>query len=146
MTQTIQIEVWSEREGVTGFRIPAEVVENFAAGKRPKVKVTIDGHTYRSTISVYGGQFMLPLSAENRNAAGVAAGQTIDLTLELDTEERVVEVPEDLRDALETAGLIERFAKLAFTHQKEHVRAILEAKAEATRARRIARAIEMLQQ
>ncbi|WP_425300152.1 DUF1905 domain-containing protein [Nocardia flavorosea] len=88
----------------TGFRVPAPVVEELGSGKKPKVAVRIGGHTYRSTVAVYGGEYMLPLSAENRNAAGVSAGETVTVDVELDTSERTVTVPGDLAAALAGAS------------------------------------------
>jgi hypothetical protein len=72
-----------ERGGktATGFAVPSEIVEGLASGKRPPVTVTIGGHTYRSTIAVMGGRFMIPLSAENRQAAGVAAGDKVEVDI-----------------------------------------------------------------
>jgi uncharacterized protein YdeI (YjbR/CyaY-like superfamily) len=91
-----------------------------------------------------GGRTLVPLSAENRTAAGVAAGDVVDVEIVLDTAPRTVEVPEDLAAALAEAGLRERFDALAFTHRKEHVRAVESAKAAATRERRIRKAIEQI--
>jgi hypothetical protein len=87
------------------------------------VSVTVGPHTYRTTVGVMGGRTLVPLSAENRTAAGVAAGDVVDVEIVLDTAPRTVEVPEDLAAALAEAGLRERFDALAFTHRKEHVRA-----------------------
>ena len=84
----------------TGIRVPAEVVEGLGQGRRPPVSVTIGGYTYRSTVGVMGGQFMLPLSAENRTAAGVAAGDEVEVEVELDTRSREVSVPADFAEAL----------------------------------------------
>ena len=75
--------------------MPDEVVEQLGQGKRPPVWVTINGHTYRNTVAVMGGQFMVGVSAANRAAAGVEAGDEIDVVLELDTEVREVVVPDD---------------------------------------------------
>lgn len=123
----------------TGIPVPPEVVEALNSGKRPKVKVTLNGYTYRTTVAPYSGAYMLPLAAEHRNAAGVQAGQQLEVTLELDTEPRIVEVPEDLAAALAAVpGARERFDKFAYTHQKEYVRSVLDAKQPATRERRIA--------
>lgn len=133
-----------EAREVTGIVVPPEVVEALGKGKRPPVKVTINGYTYRSTVFSMGGGFMLPLSLENRGPAGVKGGDTADITLELDTDERTVEVPDDLATALDAAGLRTAFDKLAFTHRKEHVRAVLDAKAPETRARRVVKALEMV--
>ena len=134
----------AEDMNATGLDVPAKVVESLNAGKRPKVTVTINGYTYRSTVSVYGGAYMLPLAKVHREAAGVKGGQAVKVTLEVDTAPREVEVPKDFAAALKKAGLRATFDALAFTHRKEHVRAIEEAKAPETRARRIVKAVEMV--
>src|SRR3712207_6163352 len=84
----------------TGLPVPDAVVEALGAGRRPAVSVTVNGHTYRSTVASRGGSFVLPLSAENRAAAGVSAGDEVDVELALDTEPREVAVPADLAAAL----------------------------------------------
>lgn len=130
----------------TGIEVPAEVVEALGAGKKPAVTVTIDGtYTYRNTVASMGGRYLVGVSAEHRAAAGVAAGDEIEVTLEVDAAPRVVEVPADLAAALEAGGVRPAFDHLAFSHRKEHVRAIESAKAPETRARRIAKAVEKLQ-
>lgn len=128
----------------TGLVVPEAVVAALGDGKRPKVVVTINGHSYRSTVAVMGGESLLPLAAEHRAAAGVAAGQEIEVDLVLDTLPREVEVPEDFAEALAAAGVREVFDRLAFSHRKEHVRTITEAKSADTRARRILKAVQML--
>jgi uncharacterized protein YdeI (YjbR/CyaY-like superfamily) len=106
--------------------------------KRPKVKITLNGYTYRSTVAPYGDVFMLPLNQEHREAAGVQAGDEVEVTVELDLEPRTVEVPEDLQAALsEKAGALEAFEALAYSKRKEFVRQVNEAKAQETRTRRI---------
>lgn len=135
----------AEGMNATGIVVPDEIVEKLAAGKKPKVSVAIQGYTYRSTIAVMGGKFMLPLAKEHRYAAGVKAGDKVEVSLELDTAPREVEVPKDFAAALKKAGLTMDFAALAFTHRKEHVRAIEEAKAPETRLRRIEKAVAMVQ-
>lgn len=127
-----------------GIEVPPAIVEGFGQGKRPKVSVTLKGYTYRSTVSVMGGKFMLPLAKVHREAAGVTGGDKVEVTLELDTAPREIEVPKDLAAALKKAGARAAFDKLAFTHRKEHVRAIEEAKAAETRARRIEKAVAMV--
>lgn len=92
-----------------------------------------------------GGRFLVGVSAEVRAAAGVAAGDSVDVRLELDSEPREVSVPEDFAAALEEGGVRGAFDGLAYTHRREHVRAVEEAKKPETRARRIAKAVEMLQ-
>jgi bifunctional DNA-binding transcriptional regulator/antitoxin component of YhaV-PrlF toxin-antitoxin module len=134
----------AEGMDATGIVVPDAVVEKLASGKRPKVAVTLNGYTYRSTVAVMGGQFMLPLAKAHREAAGVKPGQKVEITLELDTAPREVEIPKDFAAALKKAGLRAAFDKLAFTHRKEHVRAIEEAKAPETRLRRIEKAVAMV--
>ena len=134
----------AEAMDAMGIVVPEKVVEGFGQGKRPKVTVTLNGYTYRSTVAVMGGKFMLPLAKEHRAKSGVKDGQKVEVTLELDTAPREVEVPKDLAAALKKAGVRAAFDKLAFTHRKEHVRAIEEAKAPETRARRIEKAVAMV--
>ena len=128
----------------TGMDVPSEVVDKLGAGKRPPVKVTIGGYSYLNTIAVMGGRYMLGVSAEHRAGAGVKAGDTIEVTLELDSQPRTVDVPEDLAAALEAAGVTEKFDGLAFTYRKEHARAVEEAKKPETRARRIQKIVDSL--
>jgi hypothetical protein len=129
----------------TGIHVPDEVVNSLGAGKRPPVWVTIRDHTYRTSIGSMGGAFMLPVSAEQRTAAGIAAGDEVDVTVELDTEPRVVDMPADFAAALESDPEAGRgFAALPYSHQLRHVLAIQEAKAPETRQRRIEKALEML--
>jgi hypothetical protein len=134
----------AEDMNATGLPVPAAVVDKLGGGKRAKVTVTLNGYTYRSTVAVYGGEFFLPLAAVHREAAGVKAGQSVQVTVELDTAPREVEVPNDLAAALKKADAAAAFDALAFTHRKEHVRAIEEAKAPETRARRIDKAVAMV--
>ena len=123
----------------TGMEVPPEVVTSLGAGKKPAVQVTVNGHTYRSTIATMGGRFLLPLSAENRTAAGIAAGDAVDVDVALDTAPRTVQVPADLAAALDADPAARaRFDALSYSHQRRHVLAVEGAKAEATRARRVA--------
>lgn len=134
-------------EGInaTGIRVPAEVIAELGTQKRPKVKITLNGYTYRSTVAAYGDVFMLPLSQEHREATGVEAGDQVEVTLELDLEPRTVEVPEDLRAALSAkTGALEAFEALSFTKRKEFVRQVNEAKAQETRTRRISNIVAQL--
>jgi hypothetical protein len=131
----------------TGIEVPAEVVDQLGSGKRPAVSVTINSHTYLSTIAVMGGRFLLPVSAENRSAAGVAVGDSVDVTIELDTAPRVVDVPDDLAVALAADPEAKQaFDALSYSHQRQHVLAIEGAKAAETRARRVAKSLEMLKE
>ena len=131
----------------TGIPVPAEVVEALGSGKKPPVRVTIGGHTYRSTVASRGSRYLVPLSAENRERAGVAAGDQEDVDLELDTEPRTVSVPPDLADALASAPEARRFFDgLSFSQQQWYVIPIEQAKTPETRARRVTKAIDMLRE
>ena len=131
----------------TGIPIPDEVVEVLGAGKKPPVRVTIGGHTYRSTVASRGKRYLVPLSAENRERAGVAAGDQVDVDLELDSEPRTVAVPPDLADALASAPEARQFFDdLSFSQQQWYVVPIEQAKTPETRARRVTKAIDMLRE
>ena len=131
----------------TGLPVPADVVEALAAGKRPAVRVTIGGHSYRSTVAPRGGRFLIPLSGENRAAAGVAAGDEVEVELEVDDQPREVTVPADLAAALAGDGPAQRaFERLAYSHQLRHVLAVEGAKTPETRQRRIDKTLEMLRE
>lgn len=138
-TTTILLD---DKVNATGIRVPAEAIAALGGKKRPPVIVTVNAFTYRSTVAAYGDVFMLPLSQERRAAAGVAAGDVVEVTLELDTEPRTVEVPEDLAAALAAKpGARAAFDALAYSTRKEHARQVTEAKAQETRERRIARIV-----
>lgn len=129
----------------TGISVPANVIAELGTSKRPKVKITLNGYTYRSTVAPYTDVFMLPLNKEHRQAAGVQAGDEVEVTLELDTEPRTVDVPEDLAAALAAKpGAREAFDALSYTTRKEHVREVESAKAPETRTRRIANIVGKL--
>ncbi|MDV7086201.1 YdeI/OmpD-associated family protein [Rhodococcus opacus] len=131
----------------TGFRIPENVVADLGSGKRPAVRVTIGGHTYRTTVAPMGGVFMIPLSAENRAGAGVAAGDEVDVDVELDTEPRVVTVPPDFAEALDRQPDARKaFDALSYSNQRRHVLSIEGAKTDETRQRRIGKAVDALRQ
>ena len=87
----------------TGAEVPAEVVDALGEGKRPKVAITINGHTWRSRIVTKGGRYLVGISAANRAAASIVEGDHIELTLELDTEPRQVDEPADLTVVLDAA-------------------------------------------
>jgi hypothetical protein len=134
----------AEGMNATGIEIPAKIVDGFGQGKKPKVAVTINGYTYRNTVAVMGARYMVGVAKEHRDKAGVKGGDKIEVKLELDTAPREVQVPKDFAAALKKAGARAAFDKLAFTHRKEHVRAIEEAKASETRARRIEKSVAMV--
>lgn len=129
----------------TGFRVPDEVVEALGRGKRPAVSVTINGHTWRSTVAVMGGVFMLGVSAENRAGAGVAGGDVVDVDLEPDLAPRSVDVPRDFGAALDAEPDARRtFDGLSYSNQSWHVLSIEGAKSPETRRRRIEKSVASL--
>jgi len=130
-----------QEEGMyaTGTPVPAEAVAALGTGKRPKVIVSLNGTTYRTTVAAYGNVLMLPLSAAHREAASVKAGDPVEVTIELDLAPRTVEVPVNLAAALaEQPGATAAFDALSYSMRKEYVRQVEEAKALETRNRRIA--------
>lgn len=121
----------------TGIVVPPEVVEALGGGSRAAVTVTVNGFRYPSTLAVMGGRHLIPFSSDKRAATGLAGGDPIDVTLELDTAPRTVEVPEDLVSALADAGVRAEFDALAPSARKAHVANVVSAKTDETRARRI---------
>jgi len=121
-----------------GFEIPPEVVEGLGAGKRPPVLVTINGYTYRNTVAVYGGVYMVGVSAENRAQAKVKGGDEVDVDLELDTAPREVEVPAELQAALDADPAARAtFEKLSYSNKSWHALQVTGTNNPETRARRI---------
>jgi hypothetical protein len=131
----------------TGIQIPDEIVEGFGSGKRPAVKVTINGYTYRNTVAVMGGVYMVGVSAEHRAGAGVAGGDEVDVDIELDTAPREVTVPPDFAAGLDANPKARAsFDGLSYSNKGWHVGQITGAKTDETRQRRVAKSIEMLNQ
>jgi hypothetical protein len=131
----------------TGIRIPDEIVEGLGAGRRPPIRVTINGYTYRSTVAVMGGDYMVGVNADNRAAAGVAGGDEVDVDIELDTAPREVSVPADFAAALEAEPDARRtFDGLSNSNKGWHTGQIEGAKSDETRQRRIARSVEALRE
>jgi len=131
----------------TGIRVPDEIVEALGKGKRPPVKVTINGFTYRNTIAVMGGDYMVGVSAENRAGAGIAGGDEVDVDIELDTEPRVVTEPPDFAAALDAEPNARRtFDGLSNSNKGWHVLQVEGAKTDETRQRRIAKSVEALRE
>ncbi|MGC4110595.1 MAG: YdeI/OmpD-associated family protein [Nocardioides sp.] len=129
----------------TGIPVPDEVIESLAAGNRPPVAITINGHTYRTTAARMGGRFFVPLSAENRTAAGVSAGEAVTVDIENDTAPREVSLPDDLAAAMDDQART-TYDALAFTRRKEWVRWVEEAKRPETRATRIEKTVAALRE
>ena len=129
----------------TGIEVPADVVEALGAGKRPPVVVNVNGFEYRSTVAPMGGRCLLPFSAARRNESGIKGGDTIDVELTLDTAPRTVDVPDDLRAALDASPTAAAgWEKLSDSKRKAQVESVQGAKAAETRARRIAAIVAKL--
>ena len=129
----------------TGIVVPEKVVTALGSSKRPAVRVTINGYTYRSTIAPRGGRFLLPVSAENRDGAGIAAGDKVEVDLELDTEPRELAVPADLAKALKRDAAAKKFFDgLSYSKKQRFTIPIEQAKTDETRQRRVDKAVEAL--
>ncbi len=131
----------------TGLRVPPEVVAALGSGRKPAVMVTVGGYTYRSTVASRGGAFMIPLSAEHRGAAGLAAGDEVDVEVEVDTEPRELVIPEDLRAAVDTDPAARSFFdELSYSNRRRIVGNVEGAKTPQTRQRRIDKAVTQLRE
>lgn len=147
MTEPLRFRATLLQSGptATGFEVPPGVVEALAAGKRPPVRVTINGYTYRSSIAVMGGMFMIGVSAEHRAGAGVSGGDDLEVSLELDTAPREVTVPADLATALDAEPAARRtFDGLSYSNRSWHVLQMQAAKTDETRRRRIEKSVAAL--
>jgi hypothetical protein len=132
-------------EPMMGLEVPEAVVDALGGGKRPRVTITINGHTWKSRVAIMRGRYLLGLSNANRRAAGVVTGDEVEVEVEFDAEPPVVVEPPDFARALDADPLARRaYDGLAYSHQREHVGAIEGAKRPETRARRIEKAVAML--
>jgi antitoxin component of MazEF toxin-antitoxin module len=131
----------------TGIRVPEAVVEALGKSRKPPVTVNVNGHTWRSSIAFMGGEFWLGISAENRAAAGVNAGDEIEVDVKLDTQPRELEIPPDVAEALEREPEAKRyFETLSYSNKRRHILAIEGAKAAETRQRRIDKSVAMFRE
>jgi Bacteriocin-protection, YdeI or OmpD-Associated/Domain of unknown function (DUF1905) len=134
-------------KNTTGIQVPDEVVEALGSGKRPAVKVTVNGYSYRSTVASMSGVFMVSLSAEHRAGASVGGGDEVEVDLELDSAPREVTVPPELVAALDAEPAARAtFDGLSYSNKSWHVLQVIGAKTEETRQRRIARSVDALKQ
>ncbi|MEO8595540.1 MAG: YdeI/OmpD-associated family protein [Candidatus Solibacter sp.] len=145
MAQTFVTKLQKDpKKNVSGIVVPPEVVAALGTSKKPAVKVTLNGYTYRSTVATMGGKFMIGLSLENRKAAGLQGDERLEVRLELDTEPRITPIPADLKAALVKGKILDAFEKAAPSRRKEFVRQVEDAKTPETRERRIVKVIESL--
>lgn len=141
----LRAELESTGKNTAGFAVPEEFVDEMGGGRRPKVRVRLNGTEFGTSIAALGGRFLLGVSADRREAAGISAGQTYDVEIELDTAPRQVEVPEDLAAALDAAPAARSFFdSLSFSKQQWHVLQVTGAKQPETRARRVTTSVAML--
>ncbi len=130
-----------------GIRVPDEVVESLGAGKRPPVRVTINGYSYRNTIAVVDGVFMVGVSNEHRAASGLAGGDEVEVDIELDSSPREVIIPPALQAALDADPAARAtFEKLSYSNRSWHVLQVEGTRNEETRQRRLAKSIEALRE
>jgi hypothetical protein len=143
----IRVLIQGAGKTAAGMEIPPEVVEALGHGRKPSVRLKIGDFTYRSTVATVNGVFMVGISNENRMKAGVAAGDTVDLDIELDTQPREVTVPPDLRAALDAEPAAARFFDgLSYSNRLRHVLAVEGAKSPETRQRRIDKSVATLRE
>jgi hypothetical protein len=129
----------------TGIEVPAEVVEGLGGGRRAAVAVTLNSHTYRTTFGTVDGKTMIPVSGEVRDAAGVAAGDTLDVGIELDTAPREVAVPDELAAALRAdPAAAAKFESLSYSRRKAYADSVAGAKTDETRTRRLEKTLAEL--
>ncbi|MGH2700900.1 MAG: YdeI/OmpD-associated family protein [Actinomycetota bacterium] len=141
--QRFTTELMSEGPG-TFVELPFDVVEAFGA-KRVPVRCSINGAAFRSTVAVYGGRYYLPINKKLQSEAGVTAGDEVEMVVDRDDAPRKIEMPDDLRSALDEDDEARlAFEALSFTHRREYVEWITEAKRDETRQRRIRKAVQML--
>jgi hypothetical protein len=142
--ETFEANIVVNDGGGAWVEVPGEVVAALGGGGRIPVQASFDGIAYRGSIVSMGGPMALGVLKSIRAELGKGDGDVVAVTVERDAGERTVDVPDDLAVALAEAGLRESFDGLSFSHRREHVNAINDAKKPETRARRIAKALEML--
>lgn len=145
-SQTFRTTLLASGGNNVGIVVPEDVVTAFGRGKRVPVVVTIDGdYRYRNTIASMGGRFLISFNAETRRATGRGAGDEVEVRLDVDDAPRVVEVPDDLAAELaQDQAARAAWDELSYSRQRAHADSITGAKAETTRARRVAKVLDAL--
>jgi hypothetical protein len=140
-------EILANGKTAAGIEIPLDVLDALGTSRKPAVSVSLNGYTYRSTVATVNGMYMVGVSNDVRTAAGVAAGQVVDVDIELDTEPRVVAVPPDLAAALDAEPEARRFFEtLSYSNKRRVVMPIDDAKTPETRGRRIEKSVASLRE
>jgi hypothetical protein len=131
----------------TGIPVPEQVLTDLGGGKRPAVRVTLGGYTYRTTVGSMDGEYMIPFSAEHREASGIAAGDEVEVELELDQVPREVTLPPDFAAAIEQDAAAKRFFEgLSYSRKRWHLLTVEGAKTPETRQRRIEKSVGLLRE
>jgi hypothetical protein len=131
----------------TGIPVPDEIVEALGSGRKPPVRITVNGYSFRSTVGSVDGSFAVGFSSDHRAASGLEGGDEVEVDIELDTAPREVEVPPDFTAALEREPLARQtFDGLSNSLQRYHVDLVNGAKTEVTRERRIQKSISVLRE
>jgi Bacteriocin-protection, YdeI or OmpD-Associated/Domain of unknown function (DUF1905) len=131
----------------TGIPVPEVVVESLGAGKRPLLRVTVNDYTYSTTLATVDGEYMLSVSGEVRERARVAAGDRVDVDVEVDTQPREVSLPPDFSEALDKYPDARRFFDgLSYSNKQRFVLPVEQAKSDETRQRRIEKAVTSLRE
>lgn len=147
MSVTFRTTIKRTGKTAMGFEVPPAAVAALGAGKRPPVTVTFNGYTYRNTIAVMGGAYMIGVSSDHRGPAGVSGDEEVEVTLELDTAPRVVDVPADLATALDADPAARAtFETLSYSNRSWHVLHVTGTKNPETRARRVEKSIAALRE
>jgi Bacteriocin-protection, YdeI or OmpD-Associated/Domain of unknown function (DUF1905) len=143
--ESFEAEIVEARGGGAFVEVPADVVAALGGKGRIKVSATFDGIPYRgSIVSMGGGSMVLGILKDIRGRLEKSPGDHVDVTVEVDDAERTVDVPDDLAAALDDTGSREAFDALSYSHRREYVTWIEEAKKPETRARRINQTVERL--
>ena len=128
------------------IEIPDEILTKLGANRRAPLKITLNGYTYQSTATAMDGKCLVVFPTRNRQASGVNSGDTLDVTLELDSGYRNVDIPTELLERLKQSGLTQIFHDLTYSKRKEFARQIAEAKSPETKSRRLEKILQSLQQ
>jgi len=128
----------------TGIVVPEENLLELNAGKKPPVKVNVNGYEYQSSIASMSGYYLIPLSKEHRISSGLNGNDEVDVTLTLESKDRNVEVPVELIQILKENNLLELFDKQSYSNRKEMVRLVVDAKKEDTKFKRLSQIVNQL--
>ncbi len=131
----------------TGIQVPDDVIEALSAGRKPPVRITINGYSYRSTVATMDGNFMVSLSSAHRAASGLAGGDEVEVDIEVDDSPREIDMPDDFAAALDGEPAARAtFDGLSNSLKRYHVDLVNGAKTDETRQRRIEKSVATLKE